>query len=92
MIPNRFPDYGELPEYNTVDASLWYIHAVYKYYLYSKDILTIQNKLYPVLHEIVSYYRKGARYNIHMESDGLIYAGEEGIQLTWMDAKWVIGW
>ena len=93
MIPNRFPDYEELPEYNTVDASLWYIHAVYKYYLYSKDILTIQNKLYPVLHEIVSYYRKGTRYNIHMESDGLIYAGEEGIQLTWMDAKagdWVV--
>jgi len=87
MIPNRFPDYGESPEYNTVDASLWYIHAVYQYYLYSKDLLTIKNKLYPVLREIVSHYQKGTRFNIHMDNDGLIYAGEEGIQLTWMDAK-----
>ncbi|MCF6148083.1 MAG: glycogen debranching protein [Candidatus Kuenenia sp.] len=87
MIPNRFPDSGESPEYNTVDASLWYIHAVYQYYLFSKDALLIKNKLYSVLQEIISYYKNGTRYNIHMDRDGLIFAGEEGVQLTWMDAK-----
>ncbi|MDQ1274263.1 MAG: hypothetical protein QG591_2893 [Planctomycetota bacterium] len=93
MIPNRFPDYGENPEYNTVDASLWYIHAVYQYVRFAKDLKTIQKDLYGVLREIVAYYEKGTRYNIHMEADGLIYAGVEGVQLTWMDAKigdWVV--
>ncbi len=93
MIPNRFPDSGEHPEYNTVDASLWYIHAVYQYFRFTKDLKTIQKELYGVLQEIVEYYMKGTRYNIHMESDGLIYAGVEGVQLTWMDAKvgdWVV--
>ena len=93
MIPNRFPDYGEHPEYNTVDASLWYIHAVYQYLRFAKDLKTIQKDLYGVLKEIVEYYEKGTRYNIHMEADGLIYAGVERVQLTWMDAKvsdWVV--
>lgn len=93
MIPNRFPDYGEHPEYNTVDASLWYINAVYQYVRFTKDLKTIQRDLYGVLKEIVAYYENGTRYNIHMEADGLIYAGVEGIQLTWMDAKagdWVV--
>ncbi|MEP9411295.1 MAG: glycogen debranching enzyme N-terminal domain-containing protein [Candidatus Brocadia sp.] len=93
MIPNRFPDYGEMPEYNTVDASLWYIHAVYQYLRFAKDLKTIRKDLYSVLKEIIGYYRKGTRYNIHMDSDGLIHAGAEGVQLTWMDAKvgdWVV--
>ncbi|MBW7897943.1 Amylo-alpha-1,6-glucosidase [Candidatus Brocadiaceae bacterium B188] len=93
MIPNRFPDYGEQPEYNTVDASLWYIHAVYQYVQYTKDLKTIRKDLYGVLQEIVDYYEKGTRYNIHMDTDGLISAGAEGVQLTWMDAKvgdWVV--
>ncbi len=93
MIPNRFPDYGETPEYNTVDASLWYIHAVYQYLRFAKDLRTIRKDLYGVLKEIVEYYRNGTRYNIHMDSDGLIHAGAEGVQLTWMDARvgdWVV--
>ncbi|MDN3514169.1 MAG: amylo-alpha-1,6-glucosidase [Candidatus Brocadia sp.] len=93
MIPNRFPDYGEMPEYNTVDASLWYVHAVYQYRRYAKDLKTIRKDLYGVLKEIIAYYKKGTRYNIHMDSDGLIHAGAEGVQLTWMDAKvdnWVV--
>lgn len=93
MIPNRFPDSGEHPEYNTVDASLWYIHAVYQYFRFTKDLKTIQKELYGVLQEIIEYYMKGTRYNIHMEPDSLIYAGIEGVQLTWMDAKvgdWVV--
>ena len=93
MIPNRFPDYGETPEYNTVDASLWYIQAVYQYLRFAKDLVTVRRDLYGVLKEIIEHYQKGTRYNIHMDSDGLIYAGVEGVQLTWMDAKvgdWVV--
>ena len=93
MMPNRFPDYGETPEYNTVDASLWYINAVYQYLRFAKDLKTIRKDLYGVLKEIVEYYKKGTRFNIHMDTDGLIYAGERGVQLTWMDAKvcdWVV--
>src|SRR3990167_8728431 len=93
MIPNRFPDYGETPEYNTVDASLLYIQAVYQYLLFAKDLNTIRKDLFGVLKEIIEHYQKGTRYNIHMDSDGLIYAGAEGVQLTWMDAKvgdWVV--
>ncbi|MDO8141468.1 MAG: amylo-alpha-1,6-glucosidase, partial [Candidatus Brocadiales bacterium] len=93
MIPNRFPDYGETPEYNTVDASLWYIQAVYQYLRFAKDLVTIRKDLYGVLKEVLDYYQKGTRYNIHMDADGLIYAGIEGVQLTWMDAKvcdWVV--
>ena len=93
MIPNRFPDYGETPEYNTVDASLWYIQAVYQYLLFAKDLNTIRKDLFGVLKEIIEHYQKGTRYNIHMDSDGLIYAGVAGVQLTWMDAKvgdWVV--
>ncbi len=93
MIPNRFPDYGETPEYNTVDASLWYINAVYQYLRFAKDLKTIRTDLYGVMREIVEWYKKGSRYNIGMDSDGLIHAGVEGIQLTWMDAKvcdWVV--
>ncbi|TLD43462.1 MAG: putative glycogen debranching enzyme, archaeal type, TIGR01561 [Candidatus Jettenia ecosi] len=93
MIPNRFPDYGETPEYNTVDASLWYIHAVYQYLRFTKDFNTVRRDLYKVLKEIIEYYKKGTRYHIHMDTDGLIDAGAEGVQLTWMDAKvgdWVV--
>ncbi len=93
MIPNRFPDYDETPEYNTVDASLWYIQAVYQYLRFAKDINTIRKDLFGVLKEIVEHYRKGTRYNIHADDDGLIYAGFDGVQLTWMDAKvgdWVV--
>lgn len=93
MIPNRFPDAGETPEYNTVDATLWYVEAVRAYFQATGD-QDLLRELYPTLAEIYLWYRRGTRYNIHMdETDGLIYAGEEGVQLTWMDAKigsWVV--
>lgn len=93
MIPNRFPDVGETPEYNTVDATLWYVEAIRAYFRATND-RELLRELYPVLVEICRWYRRGTRYNIHMdETDGLIYAGEEGVQLTWMDAKigaWVV--
>jgi predicted glycogen debranching enzyme len=93
MLPNNFPDAGGQPEYNTVDAALWYFEAVRQYFETTKDIETV-SKLYPVLAQIVNAYLKGTRYSIHVDdTDGLLYAGENGVQLTWMDAKvgdWVV--
>jgi len=93
MLPNNFPDSGERPEYNTVDAALWYFEAVRQYFNATRDAETL-SKLYAVLTGIISAYRKGTRYQIHVdEADGLLYAGEKGVQLTWMDAKvgdWVV--
>jgi predicted glycogen debranching enzyme len=93
MLPNRFPDESETPEYNTVDASLWYFEAVRAYYEATKDQSLIK-ELFPILREMIEWHRKGTRYNIHVDPvDGLIYAGERGVQLTWMDVKiddWVV--
>ncbi len=92
MLPNVFPDGGETPEYNTVDATLWYFEAIYSYYIETKDKDLI-DELFPILSRIIANYRQGTRYNIHQDADGLIYAGETGVQLTWMDAKvddWVV--
>lgn len=93
MLPNNFPDAGGQPEYNTVDAALWYFEAVRQYFEATKDAEAV-SKLYPVLAEIINAYLKGTRYNIHVDqADGLLYAGESGVQLTWMDAKvgdWVV--
>lgn len=93
MIPNRFPDVGEKPEYNTVDATLWYFEAIRAYYAATRD-KELLTELYPVLEDIIKWHKRGTRYNIYMDqTDGLIHAGEEGIQLTWMDAKignWVV--
>ncbi len=93
LIPNMFPDQGEAPLYNTVDASLWFFHAVYKYINYTGDNGFIKSEIYPVLKEIIHYYRTGTFFSIRMDNDGLISAGEPGQQLTWMDAKagdWVV--
>lgn len=93
MMPNRFPDVGETPEYNTVDATLWYFEALYQYYKATQDddLLT---ELYPVLTDIIHWHCRGTRFHIHLDPvDGLLYAGETGVQLTWMDAKvgdWVV--
>lgn len=93
MLPNRFPDAGEIPEYNTVDATLWYFIAIFDYYNATEDHDVIDN-LFPMLSEIIDWHCRGTRYNIHLDSaDGLLYAGEAGTQLTWMDAKvgdWVV--
>jgi predicted glycogen debranching enzyme len=93
MLPNRFPDAGEAPEYNTVDAALWYIEAVHQYFIATSDQGLLQ-ELFPVLADIVDLHIRGTRFNIHADAaDGLLYAGEPGVQLTWMDAKvgdWVV--
>ena len=88
MIPNRFDDYTNEPSYNTVDASLWFIHACFEYLRCSKDEETFNARLLPACRSIIDGYRKGTRYNIHMDgTDGLIIAGDKSTQLTWMDAK-----
>ena len=93
MLPNRFPDYDEDPEYNTVDATLWYFEAIRAYYNKTGDFEMVR-ELFPVLQRIIEAHKNGTRYSIHMDSaDGLLYAGQEGVQLTWMDAKvdnWVV--
>jgi predicted glycogen debranching enzyme len=93
MLPNNFPDAGGQPEYNSVDAALWYFEAVRQYFETTKDGEAV-SRLYAVLTQIINAYLKGTRYNIHVdEADGLLYAGESGVQLTWMDAKvgdWVV--
>jgi predicted glycogen debranching enzyme len=93
MLPNVFPDRGVTPEYNTVDAALWYVDAV-RAYVAAFGIDPAFDVLYQACASIVEGYRRGTRYGIHMdEADGLIAAGVPGVQLTWMDAKvgdWVV--
>lgn len=93
LLPNMFPDQGEQPLYNTVDASLWFFHAVCRYISYTGDNGFIKDEIYPVLKDIIRCYREGTRFGIGADDDGLISAGEPGVQLTWMDAKvgdWVV--
>jgi predicted glycogen debranching enzyme len=93
MLPNRFPDDGETPEYNTVDATLWFFEAVRAFGAHTGDYDFIRKCLYPVLTDIISWHERGTRYGIRLDADGLLLAGEPGVQLTWMDAKvgdWVV--
>ncbi len=93
MLPNRFPDAGETPEYNTVDATLWFFEAVRALMAFTGDREFVREKLYAVLADIISWHERGTRYGIHVDSDGLLAAGAPGVQLTWMDAKvgdWVV--
>ena len=96
MVPNMFPDDGQDPLYNTVDASLWYFYAVDKYLSYNntKEAYDfIQENIYPALKEIIEAYKKGTLFSIYMEEDGLIHAGSGTDQVTWMDVRvgdWVV--
>ncbi|MFT3678902.1 MAG: amylo-alpha-1,6-glucosidase [Ferruginibacter sp.] len=92
MLPNRFQE-KDPPEYNNVDGTLWYFIAIKKYLDATGDKIFILNELLPVLKIIIDWHFKGTRYHIHMDDDGLLYAGEKGQQLTWMDARvgdWVV--
>jgi len=93
MLPNRFPDVGETPEYNTVDATLHFFIALWAYLQATQD-LDLAGELYPLLAEIVHWHIRGTRYGIQVDpSDGLLRAGVPGVQLTWMDARvedWVV--
>ncbi len=86
MLPNRFPDDGSPPEYNTVDAALWFVEAVRAYVVATADG-AFANEIFAGLEAIVDGYVGGTRYGIRVDADGLVRAGEPGVQLTWMDAK-----
>ncbi|MCX7923693.1 MAG: amylo-alpha-1,6-glucosidase [Clostridia bacterium] len=93
LVPNMFPDEGQEPIYNTVDASMWYFEAVNKYIDYTGDFDFIKLNIYEALKEIIKAYRDGTDFNIKMEGDYLISAGDSRSQLTWMDVKvgnWVV--
>jgi len=93
MLPNRFIDHNEPPEYNNADGTLWFFNAVYAYWQVTGDRVFILEEILPVLKNIMDWHFKGTRFNIHVDIDGLLYAGAPGQQLTWMDARvgsWVI--
>ncbi|MEO7271591.1 MAG: amylo-alpha-1,6-glucosidase [Vicinamibacterales bacterium] len=98
MLPNRFPDQGDTPEYNSVDASLWYVVAVDAFLSAARTAgfvlsITEETSLRGAVEAIVSGYAAGTRYGIRADADGLLACGEPGVQLTWMDAKignWVV--
>jgi len=93
MLPNVFPGAGDKPEYNTVDAALWYIEA-WRAYVDALDDIGTLKRAFPVLQSIIDWHLRGTRYGIGVDAaDGLLRAGEDGVQLTWMDAKvgdWVV--
>jgi predicted glycogen debranching enzyme len=93
MLPNHFPDSTGSPDYNTVDATLWYFEAIRQYFESTQD-LTLLNELFPVLAGIVDAHVRGTRFHIKVDPlDGLLFAGSPEVQLTWMDAKigdWVV--
>jgi predicted glycogen debranching enzyme len=87
MLPNRFPDQGTAPEYNTADATLWLFQALSDYLAAKRDP-ELTRELFPVVKSIIHAHVQGTRYGIGVDpADGLLRAGEPGIQLTWMDAK-----
>lgn len=86
LMPNLFPEGKEAPGYNTVDASLLFILAVYEYYKRTKDVVFVKSA-YQTMSEIIDWYEKGTDYGIHMDEDGLIMAGQDYDQVTWMDVR-----
>jgi 4-alpha-glucanotransferase len=93
MLPNVFPGAGDTPEYNTVDAALWYVEAWRAYVEATGDDAALR-RAFPVLESIAEHYTAGTYYGIAVDpADGLVRAGEPGVQLTWMDARvgdWVV--
>lgn len=98
MLPNRFPDHGEQPEFNSVDASLWFVVAIHDYLAAAaRDNLRVASAereyLQRAIETILEGFSSGTRHRIHVDADGLLSSGEPGVQLTWMDAKvgdWVV--
>ncbi len=88
MIPNRFDDRSGTAHFNSVDASLWFINAAFQYLYASGDSETFIQELLPTIRCIIDSYQKGTRFDIHADEDGLITAGDNQTQLTWMDAKY----
>ena len=92
MLPNCFTDVGEMPQYNTVDATLWFFEAIRSYLSYTGDLEFVRS-LYDVLTDIINWHLRGTRFGIKFGANCLLHSGETGMQLTWMDAKigdWVV--
>jgi len=87
MIPNRFDDFGGTPHYNSMDASLWFIDAAFKYHHVTDDTLRFEKNILPHINDIIEAYQNGTRFGIHCDCDGLLSGGSKKTQLTWMDAK-----
>jgi predicted glycogen debranching enzyme len=87
MLPNRFPDRGDVPEFNSVDASLWFVVAVAEWLNTGGASAADARALRGCVEAILSGYAQGTRYGIRADDDGLLACGEAGVQLTWMDAK-----
>ena len=86
LMPNLFPEGGNEPLYNTVDAALLFINCIYLYYEKTEDLEFVK-EMYPVMERIVKGYKEGTDFGIHMDTDGLIQAGEGLWQVTWMDVR-----
>jgi predicted glycogen debranching enzyme len=93
LIPNMFPEGDTEGLYHTADATLWFFHAVARYLAQCPDMARLE-KLVPILHQIVHHHIEGCKFGIRVDpQDGLLTQGQEGYQLTWMDAKvgdWVV--
>lgn len=88
LLPNRFLDTRSEPEYNTADATLWLFVAARAYIDETGDLSFLRDSLYPAVSDILAWHRGGARYGIHVDlEDRLLWTGEAGTQLTWMDAR-----
>ena len=85
MLPNRFTD--SAPEYNTADATLWFFEAIRQYLVYTNDAAFVRTQLYEKLKDIIGWHVRGTRFGIHMDTDGLLAAGDPSTSLTWMDAR-----
>ena len=86
LMPNLFPEGGNEPMYNTADAALLFINCVYLYFRKTRDTAFVE-EMYPVMERIVKGYMQGTRFGIHMDTDGLIAAGQGLDQVTWMDVR-----
>jgi predicted glycogen debranching enzyme len=87
MLPNRFPDAGESPQFNSADSTLWFFEAVRAYLERTGDREFVEKHLYAALIDILEWHIRGTRYSIRALDNGLLRAGQAGVQLTWMDAK-----
>ena len=86
LMPNLFPEGKDEPQYNTADAALLYIQAVYLYVQKSDDMDFLE-EIWPVMEEIIRCYKNGTSYGIRMDTDGLLFAGQDLDQVTWMDVR-----
>lgn len=87
MIPNHFDDRSDAAHFNSVDASLWFIHAAFEYLDATGEQAVFSRELLPAIRQVIEAYQAGTRFGIHADTDGLIVAGDRNTQLTWMDAK-----